>query len=199
MLGGGGPPHAEGAVVARAVAHEGLDDVEEGLVARPDHPIGEVVRMRRAALTRDGIDGLHAVRAHLVEPLGGQRHDLVLAHPRLEGLEDVLVDAVAHGRGHVEEHQLIGALDHARLQHHLLAVAHFDAFLLEGEEKGWLDHVDAEGHAGHPLLHEDGLDLARSLLEESGRGGNRSPQANHAGAAMIGEEPWRVEAMMPRG
>ena len=110
------------------------------------HAVGEVVRVRRAALARDGVDGLDAVRAHLVEPLGGQRHDLVLAHARLERLEDVLVDAVAHGRGHVEQDQLVGALDHARLEHHLLAVAHLDAFLLEREQERRLDHVDAERH-----------------------------------------------------
>src|SRR6266478_8064687 len=35
-------PHAEGAVVARAIADERHDDVEERLVAGPDDPIGEV-------------------------------------------------------------------------------------------------------------------------------------------------------------
>src|ERR1700704_2406799 len=43
-------PDVESAVVAGAVAHERLDDIEEGLVARADEAVGEVVRVRRAAL-----------------------------------------------------------------------------------------------------------------------------------------------------
>ena len=43
------PHHVEGAVVAGAVAHERLQDVEEGLVAGADHAVGEVVRVRIAA------------------------------------------------------------------------------------------------------------------------------------------------------
>src|SRR5438309_5008732 len=49
----GGAADVERAVVARAVAHERLDDVEERLISRADQPIGEVVRMRRAALAGD--------------------------------------------------------------------------------------------------------------------------------------------------
>ena len=46
----------ERAVVAGLVADEGLDDVEEGLVAGADEPIGEDVRVRAAALAGDGVD-----------------------------------------------------------------------------------------------------------------------------------------------
>src|SRR5262249_12768617 len=46
---------------------------------------------------------------------------------------------------------------------------------------------------------EDLLDLARGLLEETGRRRHRSPHAHHAGAAMIREEPRGVETMMARG
>src|SRR5215470_5181703 len=122
--------HAEGAVVAGPVADEGHDDVEERLIARADDPVGEVVRVRAAALARDRIDRLDAVRAHLVEALGGQADDLVFARAGLERLEDVLVDAVDHRRRHVEQGQLVLALEHPRLEHHLLAVAYLDARLL---------------------------------------------------------------------
>jgi len=88
------------------------------------------VRVRAAALAGDRVDCLDVVAAHLVETLVGQRHDLVLARARLEGLEDVLVDAVHHRRRHVQQRQLVLALEHARLQHHLLAVAHLDAQFL---------------------------------------------------------------------
>src|SRR5262245_55972707 len=79
--------------------------------------------MRTAALARDGVDGLDAVRPHLVEALGGERDHLVLAHAGLQCLVDVLVDAVYHGRRHVQERQLVLALDHACLEHGLLSVA----------------------------------------------------------------------------
>src|SRR4029077_10456593 len=53
--------HGERAVVARAIPVEGLDDVEVRLVAGTDQPIREIVRMRVAALTRDGVDRLDIV------------------------------------------------------------------------------------------------------------------------------------------
>ena len=51
----------ERAVVAGAVAHERVDDVEERLVARPQQPVGERVRMRVAAVARDRVDRLHVL------------------------------------------------------------------------------------------------------------------------------------------
>src|SRR6202000_797976 len=64
-----GPDDAERAVVARPVAVERVDDVEERLVAGADEAVGEVVRVRVAALARDRVHGLDLVGAHLVEPL----------------------------------------------------------------------------------------------------------------------------------
>ena len=156
------------------------------------------MRVRRAALAGDGVDGLHAVRAHLVEALVGQRHDLVLAHAGLERLVDVLVDAVAHGRGHVEQGQLVGVLDHARLEHDLLAVAHLDAFLLEREEEGRLHHVDARS-AFPPRPRATRMSLiSRAARSKSPDFGDTAPaHADHAGQAMRGLEPGRVEAVMP--
>ena len=155
--------------------------------------------MRGAALARDRVDGLHAVRPHLVEPLVGERHDVALAHARLERLEDVLVDAVAHGRGHVEQHQLVDVLDHAGLQHHLLAVAHLEAQLLQGEQERRLDHVDAERHVGHALAGEDVPDLARGLLEEAGLRRDRPAHAHHAGQALVGGQLRGGEPVVARG
>ena len=66
------PADVERAVVAGAVPHERLDDVEECLFARADQPIGEVVRMRAAALARHGVDRLDASDP-VVEALGGKR------------------------------------------------------------------------------------------------------------------------------
>src|SRR5687768_8063016 len=84
----------ERAVVTRAIADERMDDVEERLVAGANQAISEIVRMRRAALTRDRVDRLDAIRAHLVEPARRKRHDLRLLDAGLERLGDVLVHAV---------------------------------------------------------------------------------------------------------
>ena len=73
---------SEGAVVAGPVAVEGVDDVEEGLVAGPDDAVGEVVRVRVASLARDRVDRLHLVTAELVQSLVRERDDLVLADAR---------------------------------------------------------------------------------------------------------------------
>ena len=51
----------EGAVVAGPVAVEGVDDVEERLVAGADEPVGEVVRVRVAPLAGDRVDRLDLV------------------------------------------------------------------------------------------------------------------------------------------
>ena len=57
------PADVERAVVARPVAHERVDDVEERLVARAQQPVGEDVRMRVAAVARDGVDRLDSARS----------------------------------------------------------------------------------------------------------------------------------------
>jgi phosphoserine phosphatase len=84
-----------------------VDDVEERLVAGADDAVGEVVRVRVAPLAGDRVDRLDLVRAELVQPLVRQGHDLVLAHARLECLDDVLVDPVDHRGGLVEQHDLV--------------------------------------------------------------------------------------------
>ena len=61
-----------------------------------DHAVGEVVRMRVAALAGNRVDRLDVVGAELVEHLVGERHDISLAHPRLQLLPDHVIDAVDH-------------------------------------------------------------------------------------------------------
>ena len=123
MLRRRGAADVEGAVVAGAVAHEALQDVEEGLVARAHHAVGEIVRVRIAALAGDGVDRLDVVGAVAIEELVHLGDDVVLAHAGLELLVDQVIGAVDHGGGAVEQRDLVGAFDLARLQHHLLAVA----------------------------------------------------------------------------
>ena len=142
-LGIRGAPDINGAVVAGAVAHKGLDDVEEGLIAGAEQAVGEIVRMWVAALTRDGVDRLDLVRAHLIEPLGGVGDDIAFAHAGLQFLEDLMIDAVYHGGGLIEQHDLVDILDLARVQHGLLGVAHFEEPLPQYDFPGLRQVVDA--------------------------------------------------------
>ena len=98
-LGRGGPADHERAVVAGAVAAVDVDDVEVGLVARADQPVGEHVGMRAAPLAGDRVDGLDELGAHLEQPGVGQADDVALPHAGLQRLEDVVVHAVDHGAG----------------------------------------------------------------------------------------------------
>src|SRR5262249_54328323 len=74
-----GAAGVEGRVIAGAIADEALQDVEERLVARADHAVGEVMWMRIAALARDGIDRLSVIGAVAIENLVGLGDDVVLA------------------------------------------------------------------------------------------------------------------------
>ena len=56
-------------VVAGLVADERLDDVEERLVAGPDDPVAEHVRMRAAALARHRVDVVDVLRAQVEQVL----------------------------------------------------------------------------------------------------------------------------------
>ena len=121
---------------------------------------------------RDRVDRLDLVRTHLVEPLVRERDDLVLAHARLERLDDVLVDAVDHRGGLGEQHDLVGRLDLPRVEHQLLAVDDRQALPLHLEQERRLDDVDAHRRVRDAGLLEQGLDLARP----------RRPSARPSGA-----------------
>ena len=157
------------------------------------------MRVGHAALAGDGVDALHVVGAHLVERLVGERDDVALAHSRLERLGDHLVDAVHHRRRHVEQDDLVDVLDLPRVEHGLLAVAHFQSRLLQREDERQFRDVQADGHAGHALLLEDGFDLAGSALEQPHFWGHRAAQAHHPRQAMVLGQPGRVETVMHGG
>ena len=61
-----------------------LQDIEEGLIAGTDDTVGEVVGVGVAALAGDRVDRLDIIGAELVEHLVGERHDIRLAHARLQ-------------------------------------------------------------------------------------------------------------------
>src|SRR5713226_4664901 len=61
-----GTANGESAVVACAVTDEGMDDVEIRLITRTNQPVREIVRMRAAPFSRNGIDRFDAVGSHLI-------------------------------------------------------------------------------------------------------------------------------------
>ena len=75
-----------------------------------------------------------------------------------------------------EQRQLVLALEHARLEHHLLAVAHLDAELLEREQERRLDHVDAERHRRRRPRPSGCRLISRAAFSKSPAFGDTAPR-----------------------
>ena len=93
-----------------------------------------------------------------------QRNDLALFDAGLQRRGDVLVNAVHHARCDVEQRDFVVVLDFAGVEHHLLAVAHLNAFFLQREKHRRFANVEAERHVRHAFLLEDFFDLFGGLL-----------------------------------
>src|SRR5436190_6217563 len=122
-----GGADGERAVVARAVAVVGVQNVEIGGVAGAEHPVGEDVRMRAAALARDGVDALDVLRAQLEQHLAHERDGVVLAEARPQRPVELVVRRVDHGARRVEQRDLVLRLELADVLHQGLAVDDRDA------------------------------------------------------------------------
>src|SRR4029078_3658364 len=75
-----GAAHGEREVVAGAVPHVAVQDVEVGGIAGPQHPVAVDVRVGIGALAGDRIDPLDVLRAQVVQHLADEADALVLAH-----------------------------------------------------------------------------------------------------------------------
>ena len=164
----------EGAVVAGAVAHIRLDDVEERLVAGADQPVGEVVRVRAAALTGHRVHRLNVVGPHRIEHVVDAGDDVRLAHTRFQLLVDHVIRAVHHRCRRIEQHDLVAALDLACIEQCLLAVTYVDPKVLQFEQHRRFDHIDPQRHVTDAVFIEHGLDLERRSLDQASVRGNRS-------------------------
>jgi hypothetical protein len=189
----------EGPVVAGAVALVGLEDVEERLIAGAEQPVGEVVRMRVAALAGDRVDRLDVVRAHLVEQLVRQRDDVVLANARFQLLVDHVVDAIDHGGRLGQKLDLVPVLDLARGQHDLLAVDDLDAFFLQRMEHRGFGIVDAHRHVGHARVLDQLRDHLGVFAHQAEFGRDRAAHADDAGQAVIGFQPVGIALVVHGG
>ena len=188
----------ERAVVARPVAHERMDDVEERLVARAEEPVGEDVRVRVAAVARDGVDGLHLLRPHLEEQLVRARDDLVLVDAGPQHPVDLLVDRVDEPGRLVEQRDLLRGLDLARLEHDARAVGDVDAGALQRLERDHVGHVDAERLAGDAVLAQLVRDPRAEPVGDAGLDGHRPAHRRDAGAEVLGRKPRREELVVTR-
>ena len=84
-------------------------------------------------------------------------------------------------------------------EHHLLAVANFDAFLLQREQHRRFADIQAQRHVGHAFLVEDGFDFLCRLLEQSDVGTDCAAHAGVAGTDMILVQPGAVDPVMACG
>ena len=192
----GGTADGERPVVAGAISNEGVNDVEVRRVTGANQPIREIVRMRTAAFSGDRVDGFHAIRTHFVQTLGRQRHDLAFLDAWLQCCGDVLIDAVDHAGGDVQQRDFVVVLYLARQQHHLLAIANLDAFFLQCKQHRRFADIQTQRHVRHAFLLEDGFDLLCRLLEQSDVGTDRASHSGIAGKNVILVKPGAVEPVM---
>ncbi len=189
----------ERAVVARAVPHERMDDVEERLVARPQEPVGEDVRMRVATVARDGVDRLHLLGAHLEQELVRARDDLVLVDAGPQHPVDLVVDRVDEPGRLVEERDLLGGLDLPRLEECLGAVGDVHPGALQRLDRDEVRHVDPERLVVKAELAQLVGDLLAEPVRDPGLDGHRTAHGRDAGAEVLRREPWREQLMVAGG
>ena len=134
----------------------------------------------------------------VVELLGRDPDQLVLANPGPERLVQVLVGRVHHHRGAVEEDDLVPGLDPARRLHELLAVDDLEPFLLEGRQHRELDDIHAEGRPVEPPRLQLALDLLGEVLRPAHLRRHRAAEERDPGARPLAE-PGAVELVVARG
>ena len=143
--------------------------------------------MRIAALAGDGVDGFDVFGAEIVENFAGQSDGLIFAHARLHGAIELVVGGVHHHGGVVEQRDLVFGFDDARGGHQLLAVDYLDAFLLQREEDGRFDDVDAERLLVEAAHFEFDLDFLGDIFGAAHFGRHGAAQHRDAGARTLAE------------
>ena len=118
------------------------------------------MRMRVAAIPRDGIDRLDLLGTELEEQLHRPRHDLVLAHARTQHAVDLVVDTVDDRGCMLEQRDLLCRLDRAGPHHHGLGVSRLDALPLQRVERLHVRQVDPERLIGESAIGELSMDAS---------------------------------------
>src|SRR4051812_14368044 len=188
----------EGAVVAGAVAHEGVDDVEEGLVAGSQEAVAEDVGVGVAAVAGDGVDGFDLLGAELEQALHGHGHDLMLAHAWAEHAVDVLVDRVDDRCGVLEQRDLIRGLERAGAHHHRLCIARLDALAVQREQRLHVGQVDSQRIAGDPAIRELAVDASGQSIGHAGLARHRAAHRGHPRLPARLRQPRRIQLVVLR-
>ena len=189
----------ERAVVARPVAVEGMDDVEEGLVARAQQPVGERVRVRVAAVARDGVDRLDVLRSEVEQRLHRLGDDLVLGDPGAERPVDLVVHGVDDRRGVIEQGELVLGLELARVQHHGLRVGQVDAGALSARSVVMSGTSRPSGSPWSPSSRSSCEDQRRQVVRDPGLVGHRAAHRRHPGTPVLLGQPRAVQLVMAGG
>ena len=145
------------------------------------------------------VDAVYQMIYEELKPGVRARDDVALADARLQLLVDHVVDRVDHRGRDVEQHDLVHALDFARIEHDLLRIPHVETDTLQLEQHRRLDEIDAERLVGDTGSLEDGLDFLGRVAHQAGFGRHGAAQAEHAGVAVALLEPRRVNAMVRGG
>jgi hypothetical protein len=99
-----------------------------------------------------------------------------------------------------EQRDLVGGLDAAGLEEHLLAVDDGEILLLQRHEHRHLGDVDADGLVLQAVLGQHPGDLARDVVGDAGAGVERAPQRRDARPRTVGAvEPRVVELVVAGG
>ena len=156
--------------------------------------------MRVAAVARDRVDRLDVLRAELEQHLHRRRDDLALAHARAEHPVDRLVGRVDDPGRLVEQRELVGALDLARVEHHRLRVGDLEALALQREQRRHVGHVHPDAaRASRPRSWSSVQIISASASGHAGRVGHRAAHRRHPGAPDRLRQPRAVELVVPRG
>ena len=174
-----------------------MQNIKKGRVAGTQHAVGIDVRMRAAALTRDGVDAFHVFRAQVVEYFADDAHAFVFPHSRFHKAVKLFVCGIDHHAGGVEESDLVLGFDFSHLVHELLAIDDFDSLRLQGEQHGEFDDIDPHRLIEQFAFIEFQLDFFRQVVGQTGRRMGRAAQGRNARAGTLGQ-PRAVNLVMAR-
>jgi hypothetical protein len=154
------------------------------------------VGVRLAAVTRDGVDRLDLLRAHLEQEFLSLGHDLTLAHTRAQHPVDVVIHRVDDAGRLIEQCDLVLGLDLARLLHHRRGVGHRETAALQRGQRLHVGEVDAEPAVEQSELTQLLVHVAGQQVRHAGRLGHRAAHRGHARAPAGGGQPRREQLMV---
>ena len=110
----------------------------------------------------------------------------------------MLIGAIDHGAGRVEQQDLVDRLDLPGVEHHLLAVEDPDALGLRAPRASAAHRCRRRAACRRTLCPEDVADLARRSTEQAGVRGDRAAQTDHPGVDVLRAQPRAVQPMVLR-